>query len=248
MVYTNQHTIAILAYNNHEITINNIEMLINDGNKNILLFDNGSEPSFEDFAKQKKLIYHRESKNIYVNPAWNKIFNMVSTKYLTLLNNDCYVLSKNYFHEILLHMDNDNIILSSCKTLNKKKIKIQNIKLYKKIYNYFYKKQLKYSIKARRQGWLMTLNLEEYKKLNYLIPNYIKIWYGDDWIWSQIIKNNRKYVVYKNRYALHLRNKTLSNSNIQNILNKDKKNMEEKGKDWVEKSIYIKSRLFNRYV
>ena len=41
MVYTNQHTIAILAYNNHEITINNIEMLINDGNKNILLFDNG---------------------------------------------------------------------------------------------------------------------------------------------------------------------------------------------------------------
>ena len=248
MDINNSHTIAILAFNNHQLTIDNIEILLNDGYKNIFLFDNGSEPSFQSIADKYSLKYYREKENIYVNPAWNKIFNMVSTKYLTLLNNDCYVLSKNYFYDIVLHMDNDNIILSSCKTLNKKKITLQKIKLYKKIYNFFYKANLKYANNGRRQGWLMTLNLDEYKKLNYLIPEYIKIWYGDDWIWSQIIKNKRKYAIYKNRYALHLRNKTLFKKEIQSILNKDKEMMKKKGIEWVEKSIYVKSRLFNRYI
>ncbi len=42
------HTIALLAYNNHELTLKNIQHLINNGYKNnILLFDNGSSPSFK---------------------------------------------------------------------------------------------------------------------------------------------------------------------------------------------------------
>ena len=42
------HTIAILAYNNHELTLKNIQHLINNGYKeNILLFDNGSNPSLK---------------------------------------------------------------------------------------------------------------------------------------------------------------------------------------------------------
>ena len=113
---------------------------------------------------------------------------IVKTKYVTILYNDCYIISDNYFSDILDHMDKNNFILSSCKTLNRKKIGINKIKIYKKIYNFFCKQKLKYLTKARRQGWLMTLNLQEYKKLNYYIPDYIKIWYGDDWIWSQIIK------------------------------------------------------------
>ena len=31
--------------------------------------------------------FHREEINIYVNPAWNKNFDIVKTKYITLLNN-----------------------------------------------------------------------------------------------------------------------------------------------------------------
>ena len=223
-------------------------MLIDDGNTNILLFDNGSSPSYKDFASKNKINYYREKQNIYVNPAWNKIFDLVKTKYLTLLNNDCYILSNNYFNDILLHMEKNNIILSSCKTLNKKTIDLKKIKFYKKVYNVFSLRNLSYNNKARRQGWLMTLNLLEYKKLNYYIPNYLKIWYGDDWIWSQIIKNKKKYVVYKNRYALHLRNKTLINKDIQLVLNKDKKMMNKNSEKWIEKIIYVKTRLFNRYV
>tara|TARA_B110000438_G_scaffold264759_1_gene277652 strand:+ start:379 stop:1125 length:747 start_codon:yes stop_codon:yes gene_type:complete len=248
MNINNNHTIAILAFNNHQLTIDNIKMLLNDGYKNIFLFDNGSYPSFKAYANQYELRYYREKENIYVNPAWNKIFDMVNTKYLTLLNNDCYILSKNYFNDIVCHMDNNNIVLSSCKTLNKNKTTIQKIKFYKKMYNFFHNKDLKFTTKARRQGWIMTLNLNEYKKCDYLIPNYLKIWYGDDWIWSQIIKHNRQYAIYTNRYALHLRNKTLLKKEIQSVLNRDKDMMKKNGKEWVEESIYMKSRLFNRYV
>ena len=241
------HTIAILAFNNHDLTIKNIESLINDGNNNIFLFDNGSEPSFKSYAKKYNINYYREEKNIYVNPAWNKIFDLVNTKYLTLLNNDCYIISKNYFNEIINHMNQKNIILTSCKTINKKKFKLKKLYYYKFFYNLFSNSKLKFSNKVRRQGWLMTLNLTTYKKLNYTIPDYIKIWYEDDWIWSQIIKNNKKYAIYKNRYALHIRNQTISNQEIKKIINSDKIMISKNG-DWIEKKIYQKSRLFNRYI
>ena len=87
------HTIAILAYNNHELTQKNIQHLINSGYKNnILLFDNGSDPSYEKYANKYEIRYQRVDLNIYVNPAWNIIFNQETCNYLTLLNNDCFIL------------------------------------------------------------------------------------------------------------------------------------------------------------
>ena len=245
----NKHTIAILAYNNHDLTLKNIKELVTDGYNNILLYDNGSNPSYRPYIEKYNIQYYREKKNIYVNPAWNKLFDMVQTKYLTLLNNDCYIISKNYFLEVIKNMEDDNIILSSCKTINKKNnFNLNRLYYYKLFFNYFYNKQLKYTTYCRRQGWLMTINLKEYKKLEYKIPDYIKIWFGDDWIWSQIIKNKRNYAVYKNRYAIHIRNKTIIKSEIQKVLEIDKIMMDKKGKKWIENSIYLKSRMFNRYI
>ncbi len=242
------HTIAILAYNNHELTIKNIDELTKENsNKNILLFDNGSTPSFKEYIKKYDIQYHREEKNLYVNPGWNKIFDLVKTKYLTLLNNDCYILSNNYFTDILKHMNKHDVALSSCKTINKKKFSISTLKFYKYYFNFFANQNLKYSTKARRQGWIMTLDLDIYKKLDYKIPNYLKVWYGDDWIWSQIVNHDEKYFIYKNRYALHIRNQTIQNEEIKKIIDLDKKRMLEKN-NWVNKNIYCKSRLFNRYI
>ena len=240
------HTIAILAFNNHQLTIKNIEELIGDNNK-ILIFDNGSTPSYEQQIKKYNVSYYRENKNIYVNPAWNKIFDLVKTKYLTLLNNDCYILSNNYFNNIIKHMDKYDIALSSCKTINKKSFNINKLFYYKYYYNCFSRSKLKYASRARRQGWLMTLNLDAYKQMNYKIPDYLKVWFGDDWIWSQIANNNKKYAIYKNRYALHIRNQTVQDEEIKKVINLDKNMMNKKG-IWVNKKIHCKSRLFNRYI
>ena len=120
----NTHIIAILAYNNHELTVKNLKHLISLGyGKDILLFDNGSNPSFEKISSELNIRYHREKQNLFVNPSWNKIFEQVNCKYLTLLNNDCFILSPNYFENILHHMENNEIQISSCKNKNIKELK-----------------------------------------------------------------------------------------------------------------------------
>ena len=193
----------------------------------IFFYDNGSDPPFHKYLNDKNISYHRKEKNVYVNPAWNEIFNLVNTKYLTLLNNDCFIESPNYFSEIIPHMEKYNIVLSSCKT--------RNIQSYNSLLRLYYKllfvwaknKPLEYSDNARRQGWLMTLNLKVYKSLKYEIPHYLKLWYGDDWIWSQVMKNNFKYAIYTNRYALHIRSSTISK--FTNITDEDSVNLKKYG-------------------
>ena len=224
------HTIAILGFNNHKITLSALKQIRKTGCKDhILFFDNGSVPSFEKLINDSNFTYYRAEKNIYVNPAWNTIFNLVNSKYLTLLNNDCFIESSQYYDDVIANMEQNNIILTSCKTKN---IKFYNSfvqLLFKLKYLRYNKKTLEYSSTYRRQGWLMTINLESYKKLDYEIPNYLKVWYGDDWIWSQILLNNLNSVIYTNRYALHLR--ATSTSKIPDIIQSDIENLEKYG-DW----------------
>ena len=166
MIYDN-HTIIILALNNHKITLSNLEYLRRYNlDCKILLFDNGSTPSYERTMTDMNIDYYREKENILVNPAWNKIFDMIKTNYITLLNNDCFIISKNYFRQVIDHMDKNNIILSSCKTFNLKELTELKLKLYEKYYNFIQGNKLKYFSNARRQGWIMTINLIVYKSLN----------------------------------------------------------------------------------
>jgi len=218
--------------------------------ENILLFDNGSDPSFEDFSDKFGICYHREKINIYVNPAWNNIFTMENSHYLTLLNNDCFILTPSYFEDILPHMEKNKFGISSCKTKNIPYLKNSNFKTN----DYFYfpneVKTLICNNHARRQGWLMTMNLKIYKSLENLIPDYLKLWYGDDWIWSQFIKNNIRTAVYKNRYAVHIKSSSISSKEMQDIVKTDNDNLDKYG-DWhreMSPFLHKRTRLFSRYV
>jgi len=235
----NNHTIAILGFNNHKLTLNAIKQLRKTGcDDPILFYDNGSSPSFKNLLDDQNLIYLRKDKNQFVNPAWNEIFDIVDTKYLTLLNSDCFVESNNYFDDIIPHMKKNNIIISSCKT--------KNVKFYNFIIKYLYqikyrlkfqnKKRLDFTNKSRRQGWLMTINLFIYKSLDYKIPDYLKVWYGDDWIWNQMLLNNLNTAIYTNKYALHV--KGTSTSTIPEIIQSDINNIERFG-DWYKKITHI---------
>jgi len=245
------HTIAILAYNNHELTKRNLHHLKNLGyGENILLFDNGSKPSFESIAKNLGIRYQRETSNCYVNPAWNKIFDQENCDFLTLLNNDCFILSVDYFKEILHHMYTNNIGISSCKTKNI--LRLNNNRFEKGDYFYFSTENhpLAFNSQARRQGWLMTLNLKTYQTLDYKIPDYLKLWYGDDWIWGQFIRNKIKTAVYKNRYAVHIKSSTISSVAMQRIIEEDNKNLIKFG-EWhrqLSPLLHKRTRLFSRYV
>ena len=63
-----KHTIAILAYNSHDLTMQVLKELYKTSlNSKILFFDNGSEPSFEKLIHGYNIQYHRELENIFVN-------------------------------------------------------------------------------------------------------------------------------------------------------------------------------------
>ena len=146
-------------------------------------------------------------------------------------------------------MKNNNIGITSCKTKNivhlNRALKTKNFFFFRKEHA-----EIKFIPKARRQGWLMTLNLHKYKQMDFQIPDYLKLWYGDDWIWGQFIQNEAKYGVYNNRYAIHIRSSTISSDILQPIIENDNVNLHKYG-DWYKKlspKLHIKSRLFNRYI
>lgn len=244
------HTIAILGYNNHEITLQNIDHLRSTGCEDTILFwDNGSVPSYEgELSKRTNIEFIRKEENQFVNPVWNELIKTCKTKYITLLNNDCFLLSYTYFDEILPNMRKNDIALSSVKTVRAPKMPKQ---LTPSLWQKFQEKRpLKLKTKVRRQGWIMTLDVEQYRaQTEYLIPEELKIWFGDDWIWHVAAHNNLKYGVYSNRYALHLDFPVTMTSKIASIIQADEEALNN-NRSWYDESspkIHIKTRLFSRY-
>ena len=65
-----KHTIAILAFNSHDLTMKVVDQTFkNNPESDILIFDNGSEPSFKKLINKysNEIHYYREKENIYVN-------------------------------------------------------------------------------------------------------------------------------------------------------------------------------------
>jgi hypothetical protein len=56
----------------------------------VILIDNNSAETPDDFPKDDKLIYVKPNKNIYVNPAWNLGVHMANTDNIFLLNDDIH--------------------------------------------------------------------------------------------------------------------------------------------------------------
>ncbi len=236
------HTIAVLGFNHHDITMKVLDrVMAKNPNCKVLFFDNGSQPPFKDMLSPS-VEYIRKPENVYVNPAWNEIFDLCDTKYVTLLNNDCLPLRDSYFDDVIHDMEENDLSMSSCKTVDIKaltKARILFYGLWDKLLSQFDMNPVE---KAKRQGWLMTLNLENYKQCNYKIPHELKVWYGDDWIADQLFKNGYKGVVYKNALAIHVQSTSSGSQHIKDVIAKDSETVKKYNIDF-DNSIHANKRL-----
>ena len=137
---------------------------LNNNISEIIIIDNFPEKNFlsGELTKVKTKIFSF-NENQYVNPSWNFGVLHSSQKYIALCNDD--IVFNDFIFNVLNIEENTLFgINSNCYNLkNDEQLKINNIE--KRCHGY---------------GCLMFFQKKFYKK----IPNELKIWYGDDFLFD----------------------------------------------------------------
>jgi hypothetical protein len=138
----------------------------------VILIDNNSAETPDDFPKDDKLIYVKPNKNIYVNPAWNLGVHMATTENIFILNDDIH------FQYSEVH----NFLMEVTGKWGKKFEDLGFIGMHSINYvgggNYMTIEP--YDNTTNTGGWGCFIMFA--KKHWVDIPEQLKIWYGDNFI------------------------------------------------------------------
>lgn len=209
-----------------------IESVIDNENVTVLVIDNGSGPDMIDMLSsfpvsnyKGKLTIIRNPENVYVNPAWNQILDVFLNGFpamhgfprvqggfdqLVIMNSDL-VMCK-YWYEVLkkhLTLFPQNIPVPHI-TTNKNELYIVN------------KTQEVTHVFEGTPGVFICLNQEHAALINP-IPESIKVWFGDNWIYEGLRKRGYSTVVLSNLVAYHSGSQTVSRvPGISELIEQDK--------------------------
>lgn len=200
------HTVCVLAWNQHATTERCLQRVRDSGYAGPLtLVDNGSTLSMDYLARRFACSFSRHQENRFVNPVWNDLFDSTTTRYLTLLNNDCLVPDRylgnapDYMHELgaacMLpsYIYVDDILDHSARQLPSPEVWRQ------------WDKAVFFP-----NGYCTSIDLDVYRTLDYRIPESFKLWFGDDWIMGQILLHHRLIVHLQNLKVLVERSRTIN--------------------------------------
>jgi len=193
-----------------------IESVANKKDTAVLLIDNGAERSVKElinnYAKKENVIVISNPENIYVNPAWNQIINCFLDSefdYLMIMNSDLTLHDK--WKEVIdKHFESNNsvpvpIISNNKEALSQKLQDGGTIEVFE-----------------GTPGVLIVLNKEQAKFI-YPIPETIKVWFGDNWIYEGLRRAGHKTVVLTNLISYHSASQNVSRvEGISKIIEKDK--------------------------
>lgn len=188
-----------------------------------LVDQNSDEEGTEDFLKEmegKGVYVIRNKDNIYLNRVWNYFYKNCNSEYLCFLNNDVR-LTNNYIRDTIRLLDNiEDIGIAIHVTNNLDYDQNKPYLIYETLFPRYF------------QGWDFTIR----KSLYTLIPESLKIFGGDDFLFSNIDKMGYDIGLIYSSPILHrkeaTRNKVDQNF-IKQIYEKDaadlKKELKKRG-------------------
>jgi hypothetical protein len=172
----------------------------------ILIIDNNATPKIKKLVSSYPNIINKE--NIYVNPAWNQIMKMfLNSNYdrLVILNSDM-ILESDVIEKI------KNIDLDGDLT-----IPLPNVSEH----------QISEGIREIDWGFpgIMIVLSRKMCELVYPIPESLKIWFGDDWIYRRLKNNGYNLRVFYSIKARHSGSRSIASvKEASEIIEQDKIN------------------------
>ncbi len=163
-----------------------VESVVNDLDVDVLLIDNGAEEAVKDvinsYSNRENIRIIAYKTNTYVNPAWNQIIHTflsgyLSSDYLCIMNSD--IIMHKQWKEVADYIYNENkddILIPT---------QLQDRNLINK--DIHIKPKAMQGVFSGTAGVCIFLNRKQ-AGLIYPIPDYIKIWWGDYWIYT-ILRN-----------------------------------------------------------
>lgn len=215
--------VGIPVITGYKHTMDAINSVLNQPNVELLIIDNNATEdvkhlftTYEDCINFKVKV---NEKNIYVNPAWNQIMEAFLNDYtdfdiLCIMNSDLTL--QNNWSDMLrsLYDNNSNAsylprMVNDCVAVERlKEIDINNCE--------------GIETEGGSAGIFITLSRKQVKEV-YPIPNEIKVWFGDNWIYDTLRHKNYKTIVAHNLIAFHGLSQTITRvEGIDEIIEHDK--------------------------
>jgi hypothetical protein len=220
-----------------------IESVVYKSDTDLLLIDNGSEASVKELIRSYEhlpnvIVIHNPI-NIYVNPAWNQILkHFLDNKqysHVMIMNSDL-VLHKEWLTMLDLYFREYPTVIPLPVMSDNAAILHQNIPFVLK----------HHEVNQGTPGALIVLN-RQHAEAVYPIPSYIKVWFGDNWIFEILRALDYKTIVVDNFLSYHSWSQNVSRvPGIAGIIEEDKKQWGSKGeKDKADLIHKLKNKLIS---
>lgn len=211
------------------------QMELSSSVEKVIIIDNTVDKRFKDeYEVGSKVEVIENGKNIYVNPAWNQGLELVTSEHYMILNDDIAV--QHYIFNVLnwILETHDEIGILTVKTienmpLDQYKEKIDKISEMKPDITFTTKMLNPSGI----QGWLMVGRTKDWKP----IPPELRIWYGDDFIYSRCRRSGKKALNITSYFVDHFVSSTVStelspedSAYITKIIHEEVRLMQRSGK------------------
>lgn len=187
-------------------------------NVDVLIIDNGAECSVKEliltYVDFPNIHTIRNKENLFVNPAWNQCLD--------------FFLRKNYDRCIV--MNSDLIMQEQWSDVCQKRWVTNPDEILLPVMGELHDVNTDIApaqkVDSGTAGVFITLNRKQ-AELIYPIPDEIKVWHGDEWIYTILRNKGYETLIPENLLAKHYWSSTVSKvPNIETIIEEDKKQWE----------------------